>query len=250
MKTLHLLLVGRSRDLHRVVRSKNIYTTLLIEESKTKNDFNNDFYGNVIRLPDKSTPEQWAEIAEEIHANFPITHIGAFTETKEEHASEISKRLKLKYHHPCTVKVTHEKQLLRVLLKKHGLDDTKFVRLPNRSSETDVASAIESIGLPVIMKPANARGSLAIKKMFSLSELHSAYTDFQTDAKQYDILIEEMLYGPEYSVEAFSENGIHKVMTITQKFKDDETSIETGHLIPAMIGKTEEREIRNFIEKV
>jgi biotin carboxylase len=47
----------------------------------------------------------------------------------------------------------------------------------------------------------------------------------------------------EFSVEAFTHNGHHHVAAITEKFKKPNTFMESGHLIPARIGKDENEKI-------
>ncbi len=54
--------------------------------------------------------------------------------------------------------------------------------------------------------------------------------------EDYRMLAEGFLDGAEYSVEALSEKGRHRVVCVTQKFTDEATLVETGHCVPAPVG--------------
>ena len=114
-----------------------------------------------------------------------------------------------------------------------GLDSTASRR---------VASAAEIIafgavhGYPLVLKPVDGRGSLGVSIIRSEAEIPTALAWFDAWAAEHPMLVEEFLAGEEWSVEAFSEQGRHRVVCITQKFKDPTTSVETGHCLPAPLG--------------
>lgn len=47
------------------------------------------------------------------------------------------------------------------------------------------------------------------------------------------MLAERFHEGPQFSVEAFSENAEHQVVAVTRKFSDPEHFVELGHVVPA-----------------
>lgn len=243
----HILLVGRSRELHQKVKEKNMKSTLIVEMSKITKEKVAPIYDRVIGMSNKASIAEWVDVAVALHAITPFTCIGGFTETKEEAAVEIAQRLNLPFHDKTLIHLTHEKDELRKFLQDKKLDDTRFCRLPAGSSKDQVQAAVNQLSLPVILKPANARGSLAVRIIKNNSDLESALKDFVELAGNYDFLLEKLLVGQEFSVESFSEKGKHKIICVTEKFKDEVTSIELGHLVPARISEAAERQIRDYV---
>lgn len=246
----HILLVGRSRDLHKKCHDLGIKTTLMVEMSKVLSSKLAPHYHRVFVLPDAAETEEWVKTAIHLNEIEPFTGVGAFTEIHEKEAVLIAKQLNLPCHSEEVIRLTHEKEQLRKALKEKGLDQTPSLRLKQGFSDQQVYEAIQSIGFPVVLKPANARASLAVYKIKAADELEVSLKNFRKTASKYDLLIEKMLVGREFSVEGFSEKGIHKIMTVTEKFKDEKTSIETGHVIPARVSDKDYLEIKSFTLKV
>lgn len=47
------------------------------------------------------------------------------------------------------------------------------------------------------------------------------------------VVVEEFLDGDEFSVEALSTGGRHRIIAVTRKFTDPMTFVSRGHVIPA-----------------
>jgi biotin carboxylase len=58
-----------------------------------------------------------------------------------------------------------------------------------------------------------------------------------------DFLMEEYVSGPEYSIEAFSFDGRHVVVAVSETLVDPVGFVELGHALPARIDPSLEREI-------
>jgi biotin carboxylase len=65
-----------------------------------------------------------------------------------------------------------------------------------------------------------------------LDELHAAYAA-ASGSGDATVLVERYLAGPQYSVEAMSENGAHVVLAVTRKYSDPQSLVELGHVMPA-----------------
>jgi biotin carboxylase len=55
----------------------------------------------------------------------------------------------------------------------------------------------------------------------------------QTPDSPIPVVVEKFLSGDQYSVECFSEQGEHQVVTITRKYSDPVSLVELGHVMPA-----------------
>ncbi|HEX8080160.1 MAG TPA: ATP-grasp domain-containing protein [Jatrophihabitans sp.] len=61
----------------------------------------------------------------------------------------------------------------------------------------------------------------------------SQATDSQAIDSPIQVIVEKFLSGVQYSVECFSEQGEHQVVTITRKYSDPVSLVELGHVMPA-----------------
>jgi hypothetical protein len=59
--------------------------------------------------------------------------------------------------------------------------------------------------------------------------------------------MEEYIDGPEFSVESFSFGGRHVIIAVTEKFVEEASFTELGHVLPARIPPAQEDEIRHAV---
>jgi argininosuccinate lyase len=143
---------------------------------------------------------------------------------------------------PCAdaIQSCRHKRQQRLQLKDAGLPTPKFTLA--RSPEEAWLAARET-GLPVILKPVLGTGSSGVRLCRSQEEVAAHAT---TLLKQrfnerghpipQEILVEEFIQGPEFSVESFHD----KILGITRKHLSPEPwFVETGHDFPARLGDAE-----------
>ncbi|WP_172631947.1 ATP-grasp domain-containing protein [Dictyobacter arantiisoli] len=197
-------------------------------------------YERVIGLPIAATDEEWIEVAALINRIDPFIALGGFSEGVQRQTALIARVLDLPFHRLEIVDMVARKELMRQRLVDAEVDPTPAHIV--QTNEEIKAFAAE-YGYPLILKPNDGRGSTGILRISSADTVAVALTRFQEFTPQsalfsnahFDMLVEPYLQGDELSVEAFSENGKHKVIAITQKFKEADTFIEIGHCIPASL---------------
>ncbi|MEV6345222.1 ATP-grasp domain-containing protein [Actinoplanes sp. NPDC051851] len=97
-------------------------------------------------------------------------------------------------------------------------------------SPADLPAAAARIGYPVVAKPVDGSGSAGVRLLTNPAEAELAAREL-TAGTPY--LVEEYLTGTEYSVEATSSAGRHRVLAITEKLTTGAPSfVETGHTLP------------------
>jgi biotin carboxylase len=244
--TPHLLLVGTSRDVHPKAHRLGARLTLLANASKLGGR-GLDIYTRVIGIPAGASSSEWIEQATLIHRLDPITAMGAFTESAEEHAAAIAVALGFPYHPATVVQRTHDKLEMRRVLREAGLDDTGSRVVDGRQALEDFAV---EVGYPIILKPLDARGSLGVSLLRSPGDVTAALEWFSRWAGDHRMLAEKFLEGTEWSVEAFSEGGRHRIVCVTQKFKDDGHFVEVGHCVPAPLPAGDVAAIGDFVQRV
>ena len=85
------------------------------------------------------------------------------------------------------------------------------------SSARDAERALATIGLPAVVKPADSAGSRGVSRIDQPSQLAAAARHALAMSRLGDIVIEEAMPGPEFTVETFSVAGQTWVLAITEK---------------------------------
>ncbi|MFF4229556.1 ATP-grasp domain-containing protein [Streptomyces sp. NPDC001820] len=107
----------------------------------------------------------------------------------------------------------------------------------------EAADAAREIGYPLVLKPVDLCGGMFVRRVDDESELaraHRALADFPVNARgqrrEPVVLLEELLSGPEVSVETVSFAGAAQVVGVTDKSVGGAPAfIETGHMFPAAL---------------
>lgn len=114
-----------------------------------------------------------------------------------------------------------------------GLPTPKFAVLNDRS---DLAAVAQSLGFPMMIKPAHEGSSIGMSRVTSAQELRLAYAE----AKQYDssIIAEQWINGPEFTVAVLNGQALpvirletpHEFYDFNAKYQADDTryEFETG----------------------
>ncbi|MFE3110661.1 ATP-grasp domain-containing protein [Kitasatospora indigofera] len=108
----------------------------------------------------------------------------------------------------------------------------------------ETAAAAREIGYPLVVKPVDLCAGMLVRKITNEDELaaaHQALNDFPENARgqlrEPTVLLEELLTGPEVSVETVSFDGeVHVVGVTGKNIGGAPAFIETGHLFPADLG--------------
>lgn len=230
----HVLMVGRSLEMLTKGVKHGVRYSLLCRNAPRIGIDDLQPFSRVVMLNPDADVQEWIAHARLIHERDPVDVIGGFTEDEEAISAEIAARLGLRYHTADVVANTHDKFRMRQTLRAAGVDDTRSCLLPQVDAERIRAFAAEN-GYPVVLKPVDGGGSLGVSIAKSEHELDTATRWFERWASKHALLVESYLDGEEWSVEAFSEAGIHRVMCITRKYKDPKTCVETGHCLPALL---------------
>lgn len=143
---------------------------------------------------------------------------------------------------PAVVRCVQNKDSCRAALAAAGF------RQPALRLCTSARDAIEfmagSAG-PWVVKPRDGAGSLGVRKVTGTGDLAQALRELP-DPDLF--LIEEMLAGPEYSVEGVFLSGRPKVLAVTAKYLlPPPHFVEVGHVIPAELPGEQRAEIEREV---
>lgn len=250
--TEHVLVVGGDRDLSSVIRAvaPDVATTVLCRLEFLPKLRNFHKHTRLVALRPDSPDQEWVAIASAIHQQHPFTRIATFEDRDQGRCAQIGKALNLSTHAPETVAAANDKQKMRELLCAAGVDNTASAVI------TDVDALLRFVGehgLPCIVKPQAGEGSAGVSLLWTEESAGRAFKRAQRASRGRDtpgVLVEVFHQGPQYSVEAFSENGEHAMLGIVKKFWDPTSFVELGHVTPADLPPQERDVIHEFIKTV
>ncbi|MFI0904368.1 ATP-grasp domain-containing protein [Streptomyces sioyaensis] len=155
-------------------------------------------------------------------------------------AARIAGRLHLPGPAPAAVDSACRKDATRRLLAAAGVPGPRFAVCADR---TEAAAAAAEIGYPLVLKPVDLCAGMFVRRIDDEAELVAAcraLDDFPVNARGQRrapvLLLEELLHGPEVSVETVTFDGTTQVVGVTDKSVGGAPAfIETGHMFPAEI---------------
>ncbi|MFG2836344.1 ATP-grasp domain-containing protein [Streptomyces zaomyceticus] len=241
---VHLLCVGGSREFPAVLRELSpdvrlsaLCGTGLVSRLKSLGE-----HRRVIALGPDAPVGEWIEHARALHRVDPVTRVVAFGEWEQDRAAAVAAALGLPMHTEETVHRVHNKRAMREELARRGVDAT-----PSRivGAAADIAAFADVHGYPCIVKPASGAGSAQVRRVNGPDEVAAAHAAVTAPGPfaAAGALVEAFHEGPQFSVEAFSEDGWHEIVCVTRKFSDPETFVELGHVAPAPLSEADSEAI-------
>jgi biotin carboxylase len=245
---MNILIVGTVRPSHEYLLNSGHKVVLLIpQDQATVADLSNRYAHTLIVGKDTST-EVCSSLAANIHSWLPFDFVVSFTDLYQKLAYDIAQHIGVR----CMVElnaleVTRNKYLMREKLARAGISSCKYQLV---HTESELHAAIASIGLPCILKPVAGQASLNVIKLETKADIQKVLTWVGMEALEAGMILEEFLVGTEYSVEAVSEGGKHHIVAITDKYKDAQTFVEVGHVVPAYLDEQTVYAIKNYVSAV
>ncbi|MER6528153.1 ATP-grasp domain-containing protein [Streptomyces sp. NPDC001508] len=154
--------------------------------------------------------------------------------------ARIAGRLGLPGSPPDAVRDACRKDATRRVLTDAGVAGPRFAV---HEEWAGIARAAREIGYPLVVKPVDLCAGMYVRRVQEEEQLAAAVralADFPVNARgqrrQPTVLLEELLDGPEVSVETVSYAGAVHVVGVTDKsIGGDPAFIETGHMFPAAL---------------
>lgn len=146
----------------------------------------------------------------------------------------------------CSTLISTDKFEMRKALSKDNIPCPKFV-LYTESQNLN----INELNYPVIVKPTDRSGSRGVTKVTNIKQIEKAIKNALENSINNRVIVEEFREGREFSVEAISFQGIHKILAITDKITSGSPNfVEIAHHQPAQIPEKIKEDIINLTEKV
>jgi argininosuccinate lyase len=139
---------------------------------------------------------------------------------------------------PLAVERACRKDLTRTTLHEAGVPGPRFALAEDWPA---LAKAAAELGYPLVVKPVDLCAGMYVRKVTDEAELREAFAAieaFPVNARNQPrvpaVLLEELLTGPEVSVETVTVDGATHVVGVTDKSVAGEPwFVESGHMFPA-----------------
>ncbi|MFD1990024.1 ATP-grasp domain-containing protein [Paenibacillus nicotianae] len=182
-------------------------------------------------------------LRETIEQTVDHKQICGITTTSEfylEQVSELAAYYKLPGNSILAVQQARNKAATRRALHLVGINQPLYYIVENIEQ---LQSVVEEIGLPCIVKPVDDSGSndVLLCDTFAIVEkqakkIWNVTTNIRGQQKSSQILVEQYMQGPEYSVESLTWQGKTNILGITQKSLTGlPFFVESGHVFPAQL---------------
>ena len=148
---------------------------------------------------------------------------------------------------PKTAEMATDKSLMKERLIKEGVPSSDF---GVAYSIVAAKKIIDHIGFPVVIKPIDSAGSLGVSKVRKSEDLEIAFKNAKSNLSSKKVIVEELMEGPEVSVETLTFKGITNIVAITDKITSPPPyCVEMGHTIPSNLPEDMQKQICHVTKK-
>lgn len=156
-------------------------------------------------------------------------------------ANEVNEKMELRHLKAETVHLARNKFAMKQAFEENNVNSAPFSLIETKNQ---LLSAVEEIGLPVVIKPYDFGGSAGVYLARTEEEAIQSFKESQKVLEQYGkvfgvkgdkYLVEKYIDSQdEVSVEVLCYNNEYKVLTVTEKYLSPEPWFsEMGHLVPS-----------------
>lgn len=187
------------------------------------------------------------DLAERLPVHGVLTTCDYYLET----AAVIAARLGLPGAPPEVMHRATRKHLVRSAISEAGLANPAFAVAASWESSLAAAAAI---GYPLVAKPVDLNAGTSVQRVDDEAGLKDAFweiTGVERNTRGQPLsrllLLEELIEGPEFSVEAVTRDGETAVIGITDKsITGPPAFVESGHMFPARLTPAAASTIEEF----
>lgn len=147
-------------------------------------------------------------------------------------AAQVRDKLSMRGHSVNVEKNSVNKYTMRVALAEASLTSVKF----EKSTIGQLPDVLSQFNFPAIVKPVDLTGSIGVQLIKDIAEITDYASRLQDNsyANGCELIIENFLPGPEFSVEGLLLDGELQIYGVTEKETTEQPYfVETGHRFDA-----------------
>ena len=182
----------------------------------------------------------------DLHARHPVDAVMCLIDTRLPEAARLAARLRLRHLNPESAVLLRDKFNVRQRLAQHRVVQPDFALA---TSNDELKAAVDKLGLPVLIKPADGYGSQNIvvlrypedldPLLTPLDDLLPSGADYGLGVRANDrMLVERHLSGTIIGCDTLTANGRHQLLGIHEKrfFDPPSFAIQGGCFMPNRAG--------------
>ena len=140
-----------------------------------------------------------------------------------------------------------DKILMRQTLRRQGLNQPDFYEAVSPKQSPII---LESLPLPLVVKPVDSMGARGVRMVFNEEELKMAIEQALSFSRSRRVIVEEYIPGPEYSLDALVWNGKPYLCGFADRHIFFEPFfVELGHSMPTALSYRKQAEVREVFFK-
>ncbi len=123
---------------------------------------------------------------------------------------------------------------MRMRFKEHDVPSPSFLPVWSLS---DAKKACKILNFPVVIKPSDNMGARGVMRIDDPNQLTDAFHFSKSVSPSGELIIEELMHGPELSIDSIVYNGEITITGVADRIiKYPPHFIETGHNMPSALG--------------
>lgn len=254
MQEKHLVIISGNDSSLPKVSPPNTKITL-IQTADRATDWQKKYVDSYIEV-EEINEDTLLEVLRSIHLMHPVTGLVCFLEPVILVAARVANMLGIRSNPLCAVSTARDKTLTR-----QALDNANIPQRPWRMCGTpeEVLAFWKELGEEsVVIKPITGAGSAGVRRVKNedevrahLAEISSLHSWALLDNPDLLVLVEAVLPGREFSVEAMTVDGSHEVVQITEKITSGPPRyVEMGHWQPAELNEQQKDQISRRVPSI
>ncbi len=161
-------------------------------------------------------------------------------------AALIAETLGLPGHSPRAAALATDKVLMRRRFRERGVPSPDFAEI---GPDDDIAALCKGIKGPWVVKPVDSMGARGVVKIESRELIAAALDEARAYSSSRRALVETLVEGPEYSLDALVEDGrLIRCGLADRHIAYPPCFIEMGHTIPSALNSEDTESIWNVFE--
>lgn len=198
-------------------------------------------------VTDLTNYEDLSTVAHRLYEEASLDAMCTFKEPGADVVARVVQDLHLKGNSPSVIEACINKFTTHQLLRQAHLLTPRSALC---QTVADAQTFWESTGGPVVIKPHNMQASIGVQKVQEYTELEIAFEACLKNCSESQVLVEEMLSGPEISIEAMVFQSKAVLFGVTEKQLYSGTVIESGHITPYQGKQMTRQEYQDLVQKV
>lgn len=162
--------------------------------------------------------------------------------------AKLAQELDFVFHTPEVVEKSLDKWLMKQSFISTEIPCAQGVLF--KKDEIIQAQNLNTLNFPFILKPKDATSSQGVYKIDQFKDIEKYLPITCSFSKSGEVIIEEFLDGPEFSIETITYKGETTIVQFTEKFvTSSPRMVEMGHLQPASLNKEQKSTISKVVIK-